>query len=268
MLIERLNSGDLQLPMLPDTAAAVLDACRSENSGVRQIADLMQRDPALAAHVLRTANSAAYGASHPIVSLAQAVSRLGLTLVGEITLAAIMKGRIFRVPGYDSEVRAVWLHSVAAAAWAREIARLRRQSVEGAFLCGLLHDVGRPVLLQEVLDLWPNLENPPNPIEITALVDELHATVGAALVKRWSLPQWMSTAIAWHHNYRSAPEHADEVMTTVLADQLAHWSLEDDVDTESLKGSLVIGELNLYPEEFVELLTEREHVLAIAMALE
>ena len=189
-------------------------------------------------------------------------------MVGEITLAAILKGRVFRVTGYDSEVRVVWLHSVAAAAWAREIARLRRQSVEGAFLCGLLHDVGRPVLLQEVLNLWSSIDYPPSAIEITALVDELHASVGAALVERWSLPKWMSTAIAWHHDYRSAPEHADEVMTTVLADQLAHWSLEDDSDnTDALKGSLVIGELNLYPEEFVTLLNEREHVLAIAMSL-
>ena len=55
-----METGELELPILPEAAASVLEACRDEDKGPRQVADTLQRDPALAGHVLRVANSAAY----------------------------------------------------------------------------------------------------------------------------------------------------------------------------------------------------------------
>src|SRR6185503_16029782 len=144
ILIERLDSGELELPVIPAAAASVLEACRDDENGARQVAEIMQRDPSLAGHTLRLSNSAAYGSTEPIVSLSQAIARLGLSIVSEITLAVALKGRVFSVARFDAQIRVLWVHSAGAGIWAREIARMRRRNVEGAFLCGLLHDVGRP----------------------------------------------------------------------------------------------------------------------------
>jgi len=261
ILIERLDSGELELPVIPEAAAEVLEACRDDENGARQVAEIMQRDPSLAGHALRLSNSAAYGGTTPIVSLSQAISRLGLSTVSEITLAVALKGRVFSVPRFDAQIRVLWVHSAGAGIWAREIARMRRRNVEGAFLCGLLHDVGRPVILQALVDIERELGRTFSDEAFEAAADDLHPAVGATLVRRWSLPDWMADAIAFHHDPAAATEHRDQVLTTALADQLAHWSLEgDDEDFEVIRTLPILEPLNLYPEDLERLLEVRERV--------
>ena len=65
--------------------------------------------------------------------------------------------------GRERRIKTLWAHSAAAGAWAREIARLRRMNVESAFLIGLMHDIGRPVLLQLVSDLARELQGEGGP---------------------------------------------------------------------------------------------------------
>ena len=59
-----------------------------------------------------------------------------------------MQSGVFRVPGYEPVLNQLWRHALASGAFAKEIARVRRLNVESAFLCGLLHSVGKPALLQ------------------------------------------------------------------------------------------------------------------------
>lgn len=267
VLLEQIASGAFALPLLPDTAADVIGACQDENAGARHVAELMHRDPALTAHVLRLANSAAFGASHAIVSLPEAIGRLGLTVVSEMTMAAALDTGVFRVPRFEAVARRVWTHSAAAGAWAREIARQRRRSVEGAFLCGLLQDVGRPILLQAVIALEPRLASRPTDDEVFAAVDELHAPVGADLVRSWSMPDWMATSIAYHHEPQAAPEYRDEAFTTAFAGDLARRTLDGPGDPAADYDPTLAEELGLYPEDVERLLEQRESVLAVARAL-
>ena len=150
-------AGRLELPFLPTTATQVLGACNEGSCDARELSELIQTDQSLAGHVLRIANSAAYAPLEPIVSLQQATSRLGMQTMCEIALAVSMKGRVFKVPGYQTKVRAMWVHSAMAGCYAKEIARKIRHNVEGAFLCGLLHDVGKPVVMQGFLDILKDM---------------------------------------------------------------------------------------------------------------
>ena len=63
--------------------------------------------------------------------------------IREIALLVACQAKVFRVPGFDQQVRAIFKHCIAAAAFAQEIARMRRWNVEESFLCGLLHDAER-----------------------------------------------------------------------------------------------------------------------------
>ena len=267
LLHERMESGTLELPLLPDATARVLEAVRDDGCDARRLADTIQGDQALAGHVLRVSNSAGYRPSQPIVSLPQAVSRLGFQTLGEIAMAVTLKGRVFKVSRFEEVVRGLWRHSAAAGAYAKEIARLRRRNVEGAFLCGLLHDIGRPVILQAVVDLEKAIRRTFAEDEVIAAANSLHCQVGARMVHQWSLPDWMESAIAWHHEYEKASSHKDEVMMTALANRLAHWALEAaDDDRGDFESQPLLVDLNIYEDELQSLQESRDHIRDVAQA--
>ena len=262
VLRQWLAVGHWELPILPETGAAVLEACRDEVSGARQVARIVERDPTLAAHVLRAANSAAYSPPEPIVSLTQAIGRMGLATVSEITVGVVVRGRVFTADRHLELVADVWPHSALAAGWARTISRQRRRNAEGAFLCGLLHDLGRPVVLRGLIDLERSTGQAFDDATIRNVMDELHPEIGGALVRRWSLPDWMGDAIDYHHMPELATAHRDEVMTTALASRLAHWSLERPAeDVAALRSLPLVGGLGLYPHDLDTLLAARGQVL-------
>ena len=267
-LIEERLTRDLQLPILPDTAMQVTELANDESADAAQLAELLQRDQSLAGHVLRIANSAAYGAVEPIVSLQHAISRLGLAAIAEIVVAVALKGRVFNVPGYRVKIRSMWMHSAAAAVFAKEIARLLRNNVDSAFMCGLLHDVGKPLVMQILIDAARERTRTPVPAGIVeAAMDEFHERVGAMMAERWSLPSWMGDAIANHHHYANATEHPDATMVTCLADVLANWALDETASIEDFpRDHPVLKDLNVYAEDLEQLLGLRGSVLEVAEA--
>lgn len=265
-LREAVAQGKIDLPLLPEVAGQVLAACSDERSEVRQIATLIQRDPSMAANLLRIANSALYAPPVPIVSLPQAVARLGMLRIREAALLVSCKTRVFR--GAGGAVRALFRHAVAAGAYAQEIARMRRWNVEEAFLCGLLHDVGKPVLLQAIEDLERSLGIVLSAEARAFAVEEGHAAVGAALVKQWKLPARLEETILYHHEPFAAPSCGQTAMMTQLADELSHLVLGDGHATEdSVRALPVLETLNLYPEELDALLARREQVLAVTQSV-
>ena len=114
-LEERLERGELDLPMLPRTAHRVLEVAEDEGADAKALAALVEQDPTMAARLLRTANSAAYAPEEPIVSLQQAVARLGLQTVRAIAFASAAQGSVFRSSDGARRVERLWRHSAAAA---------------------------------------------------------------------------------------------------------------------------------------------------------
>jgi putative nucleotidyltransferase with HDIG domain len=262
-VLERLLSSKLELPLLPTVVWEVMELTAADDVDIRRLSELIHRDQALAGHV-RVANSPAYMARMPIVSLQQAVSRLGTRALGEIAFAVSLQSRVFDVPGYEDEVRNLWGHAVGAAAYAKEIARLRRSNVEGAFLCGLLHDIGKPVILQVVVDVQKAKGLTLDPAAVSAIMEAYHTHVGSLIATEWALPPHVAESIAYHHDYLVAPTCAEAVMVTRLADCLSYHVLDPDIfDEESIRHHPVLTDLNLYPDAVEALLAKRDAVLLI-----
>jgi len=267
-IIDRLRTGNLELPLLPEVATQVLNLARQPDVAAARMAEVLQRDQAMAGHVLRLANSAAYSARVPIVSLAQAVSRLGLVALRDMVVAVAVRGKVFAVTGCADLVAAMWTHALTTAYFAREIARARRSNVESAFLCGLLHDVGCPVVLQAILDV----QRERRVLYSRAVVDQailhFHGVVGGALVAGWKMPPAVAEAIFYHHDYGSLEQPSEMVMVTHLADLLAEWATltpgqsEEAGRRDALGAARVIEDLNLYPDELAELFALRERITA------
>jgi putative nucleotidyltransferase with HDIG domain len=262
-LIERIDCGDLDLPVLPDVASRVLSACQDQKRGPQELTELIQSDPALAGNVLRIANSVAYAAAEPIVSLQQAITRLGMSTLGDLAIAAAMDAKVFVVPGREEEMQTLRVHAATAGIWTREIARQRRRNVEAAFLSGLMHDVGKPILLRTVLELAGRSVLAERTLQ--TWVHEFHAPVGAKLLARWNLPPWVAAAVEGHHSPDRAGEHRELAATVLLGDLLAHWSLGMTPEEEgAMRRNQVLATLCIYPDDLELILARKDVVRASA----
>ncbi|MFN8007770.1 MAG: HDOD domain-containing protein [Terriglobia bacterium] len=263
-----LDEGRLELPLLPGIAAQVMQASSDEKCDAKKLSSLIHRDQSMASHVLRLANSPLYASRVQIISLQQAVSRLGLKKIGEMALIISCKSRVFQVKGFEPELRALFRHSLAAGAFAQEIARLRRWNVEEAFLCGLLHDVGKPVALQTLNDLLDGRLDRPSREDIFGLVDEFHPVTGGRLAADWKLPARLGETICYHHDPESAPNMVQAATMTRFASDLAHLALGTRVVTEeAIRQHPALPRLNLYPNDVDSLLARCQEVIAMVEAV-
>jgi len=262
-LVDRLRSNDLELPLPPRVATEVIALTRDDDADVGRLAQLLHQAPALAGHVLRIANSPAYLPRSPIVSLQQAVTRLGLRLLSEIALVASVQSGVFRVPGHEEALKHVWRQALASGAFGREIARSLRSNVESAFLCGLLHTIGKPLVLQTSIDLAGKLGVPARPDDVATLVRELHVEAGGLLATRWGLPRAVCDAIALYQSYEPGPGCAPEPVITALADCLATQLVDGTDDPAAVRAHRAWIDLNIYPEDAELLLAKGEQVSAL-----
>ncbi len=185
-----------------------------------------------------------------IVSLQQAIARLGLRTICEITLAMVVKAQLFNVRGHEVLLDRLWRHALASATWAREIARTLRYNVESAFLCGLLHEIGMPSALQALVDLDERQGLGCDKAVIHTLMYDFHIQAGMRLASEWSLPGPVCEAIAHYQDYGQARSFARDAMIVHCADAFATALIDGErLDEDALRELPVLSELNLYPDD-------------------
>ena len=266
--LEKIAAGSFELPMLPEIASRVMSATDDAHCDARKLSALIHQDASLAGHVLRISNSALYGGSVPIVSLQQAVSRLGMKKIREVSLLIACQTKVFRVPGHDEEIRRLFRHSIAAALFAQEIARLRRWNVEEAFLSGLLHDAGKPALLQLLIDVQKELSLGVEPSLVEDILDDMHASVASRMIEQWKLPERLAETISCHHRPQEARTAGQAAMMTHFADDLAHFALATRPVLEpQIRQHAMLVPLNVYSDELEGLLKRCPAIKSAAESL-
>ncbi len=202
--IERLLLACGSLPSLSAVALQVLELAREPDVHLRDLTDVLSRDPALAAKVLRMANSPLYGRRRAAQNLRQALSVLGLnatiTLALSFSLAAGQAGDQAG-PGMGY----YWRRAVVAALAARLLGkRVGLESLEELFLAGLLQDLG--MLAMDAVypgRYFPLLEGLEDHHELLGRERQAfgtdHAAVGAWLMQRWGLPDYLPLAVTASH---------------------------------------------------------------------
>jgi HD-like signal output (HDOD) protein len=171
---------------------------------------------------------------------------------------------VFRVPGFEKEVRALWHHALVSGLYGKEVARIKRKSVEGQFLCGLLHGIGKPVVLQILNELKSYLKQPIDAAQTCELVDAYHSAIGSRLAELWTLPEQVRTAIAYYRRYEEAPNHHESTQTTYLVDKMAAWLLDPTPEQkEIIVNDPVLQTLNLYSDDVELLFNEADQVRSV-----
>jgi putative nucleotidyltransferase with HDIG domain len=267
-LNQKIEKGEVELPLLPQVASQVMALTSDPSADAAKLSALIHQDQALAAHVLRIANSPAYMPRSPVVSLQHAVAMLGINLLSEIAFTASLKTGAFQVPGYEEDVKHLWHHSLASGAFAKEVARARRVNVESAYLCGLLHGIGKPVVLRTVATIAREQKLAMDRPALYTMIDGYHSRLGGLIADKWGLPKQVAEAILYYSDYDHAASFRQECMLTCLADRLAtHLLNPDEMPEDTLRDHPVFAELNLYPNDVDQLLVGKDKVLAMVNAM-
>ena len=218
-LIDDLESGQLQLPTLPEVALRVRDVVDDENANANQIADIIAQDAALSARLIQVANSPLYRGRQEIDRLSMVVARLGSKLVRNLVTSQVMK-QMFQATNdlIDQRLRAVWEHSVQVAAISRALAGSCPGIVpDQAMLAGLLHDIGTLPILYRAEEHDELLDTPGL---LDSLITRLHARIGGAILSHWRFSESLVEVAAQHEDlartHSGGPDLVDIVQVANL----------------------------------------------------
>lgn len=266
-LLDLIEDQRLRVPVLPKVATEVLRMIRDEDSDVAKLSGLVHTDPSVAARVVRLANSAAYAPRSPITSVPVAIARIGTRALGETVLAIAIESGVFHVPGFEAELTSQWRHSVGAACYARELARTRGRDGDEAFLCGLLHGIGQPVLLQAGIEEASALGIPTKGaaarVRLFAAASALAPAAGAMVTARWELPAPVVAAARHHDDPSAAGPHAVDCALVFVARQLTACALApEDSSPDIAADGPGFALLSLGEPELAALLARRTAVRA------
>jgi len=227
-LKNRIIQSIKDLPPMPRVVIEIQNLISDLNSDITQLTAIIETDQAIAAKVLKIANSAYYGMSGKISTIHQASILLGFRVLGEIVTMAgaadILDGSM---PGYGYDSEELWKHSLTVAFSAKLIAELRHPNlIHQAHTAGLIHDVGKIILDKHVLDHMDSISVYMVQGEKSFLEAERHifgfdhAEIASEVCRTWKIPGKISLAIGCHH--QPSLSNGDELSYIVhVADYIA-----------------------------------------------
>ncbi|MDD2205787.1 MAG: HDOD domain-containing protein [Aminobacterium sp.] len=246
-----------EIKSFPQFVIETLRLLNDPESSAKDVARSLARDEGLVIRTLRLANSAAYGVSREISSVAEAIALLGYKNISNIVLAATVYSFMDKpLSGYALDRGELWRHSLTVAYASRYIAqRTGKVSLEEAYVAGLLHDIGKVVLNDYVRFGYSIIiklveeEKVPFLDAETQVLGFDHALVGALLVEKWELPEQYQYVAAFHHTPDRLPEEGEKFQPLVDTVHLANalcLMLGVGIGAEGLQNPL-------YPEVFERL---------------
>jgi putative nucleotidyltransferase with HDIG domain len=209
------KAGDMRV--LPSVARKVMEMVEQDDVSGNQLAAVISKDQALAAHLLKAANSALFGLPREITTVLMAVNVLGFKNTRDMTIMAVTRG-VYKRFGITEKM--LWTHSVSAAIGAKIIASEYAPFVrDDAFICGLLHDVGKVILNNECPELFSQVmmrtynERQTSIEAEKAVFGYTHTQAGAMITSKWNYPKVISSTILQHHRDQEHQPPLEETET-------------------------------------------------------
>ena len=236
--LQHLVSQMEALPSLPTLYCEVMEALQESDCSARQIGEIIAKDISMTAKILQMVNSAFFGTPRHFSNPVEAVVFLGLNTVKSLVLTFGLFAKFDNraIPGVVIE--SIYTHSLQTGILARKIAvaeKMDRKQTDNAFMAGLLHDLGKLVLAdnlsdsyREVLDLTRETGVDYNEAE-QSIIGATHGQVGAYLLGLWGLPDPIIEAVAFHHHPGNGPNMGVRSLSVVhAANSLEHYQGDDN----------------------------------------
>lgn len=275
-VLEKLND----IPTLPIVATQVTELINNPNSSSSDIANVLKKDQVLTAKVLKLINSPYYGIPGEVTDVQRALAYLGFNTLAQLILSVSVIS-MFQNPGNTNfSLYEFWKHALGTAVASETIAkRIKYPKPEECFTCGLLHDIGKLVLLQVSPDDFVNVVRVAerDKISFTAAEKKLevppHGYLGEFIANKWRLPMVIRVSIRYHHfDVREMGTILDSMKPAVQIVSLANQLVvkESIGSSGNMSGGLITDDLlqplNLNATEIPEIAekvkTEMDNVTA------
>ncbi|MFN8629897.1 MAG: HDOD domain-containing protein [Chloroflexota bacterium] len=232
------------------------DSLRKGDASTKQLAQLIEGSPALAARVLRMANSSFYAPAEPVVGLSRAVPMLGHTVLRQLVLATLVLSRQETGRSTRQGVAAARLtgNAVRSAVVSRALAaKSKLCPADDAFSAGLLHDLGHVYLLDDTGDAYATYlvdETPENALaRELELTGTTHQDVGLAFAYDWNLPSSLAAVLREHHAPQPGTLSAVVAAADALVAEVHHPSAEGPEAAIAIS-DLALGTINMTRESW------------------
>lgn len=245
--IIRKLEGILDLPTLPLVVTKVKEAVRDPNSDAKRISKILEDDPAIMSRILKVVNSPLYAAREPITSLQTAVARMGMNAVSNLAMTTSVFQVFGKEGGAEFSREDYWRHCICtgiatAVLYGRFRSAIRKSYTPDVLhLCGLLHDMGKLVLIRyftkEFSQALQCAADEAIPLDVAEkkTIGMDHAEIGQWLAERWKLAPEHAAVIRYHHNPEAVdPEARELVMLCHCANYICNLeSLGNGGDTDA-----------------------------------
>ena len=259
--IRAVVSGLKSIPSLPALYHEIMAELRTEDTSLERIARIVSKDVGMTAKILQLANSAFMGTRYEISNPTQAVTLIGTETVRALVLSVHVFSQFEDQQGVAGYWTTLWEHSIAVACLAQRIAaaeKCAKNLVDESFTAGLLHEIGKLVLLAQMpREYGAILETlAEKPTTLSAAERErfgcTHADLGAYLMSIWGLPHPLIHAVAYHDRPAESVEKRFSSLTAV------HGA---DAIVSSGNGALILQDVQMDEEYLKDLgLSERPPV--------
>ncbi len=223
-------------PVLPVTVTRLIKVTNDPECSVKDVVETIQSDQSLCLTVLKIANSVLFGRPKKIDSIRMAVVTLGFNEVQRIALSKVLINSFGKLAKqHKTFVDRFWEHSFVCGMAAWVIARDLHITPDVAFMGGLIHDIGKLIMLETFADdyvpeRWmTRLSNEERLNEELQMFSFTHDILGGQLLKKWFFPENLITAVAYHHRPGEAAQERSFAHVIQLADLLSFYSCNQEL---------------------------------------
>jgi len=245
------------LPTLPEILLKLLEACENEATPISDIASIISKDPVISFKVLQLVNSAYYGLRKKFTGIEQAVVYLGANSIKNIAITTSIH-QVFEKKKFKNvkrfNINTFWYNSLLTATLATRIAeKVGYENLEEVYLAGLLHDIGRLILVstfpkehesillktQDIQNvLWAEKQ----------LIGITHCEVGAWLINNWKLDSLIADAVRYHHESHEQVREAFPLVKIIhLSSLLCENGHDDDIVIKAADDLFGLADTDLLP---------------------
>jgi putative nucleotidyltransferase with HDIG domain len=267
LFAEWMRSNSTNIPMLPEVALRVITLAANPDTSIAHLAQVISKDQVLTTRLLSLANSAYYASTADISTVPEAIMRVGASAVRNLAVALCMTSRMRDRNVYGDHGQLLVDHGIGTAYLARLVADEAGIDLEQAFLCGLLHDIGKMVILKWNYDHAKRTGKGLGAEEMADLMAQWHPYVAARAFRRWGLPPELDEPVLHHHDYAQATSARRIAAVVYLANRLSHrYGFGCGADRFDPMTDPVVQELGLDAEWLAEIDQRAPGLFAIARA--
>ncbi len=240
--LRRLIAEIRTIPSLPGIYQELVSALQSPHASAEAAAAIISKDMAMVTKILQVVNSAYFSLRRTISSPAHAITLLGIDSVKSLVLSLQVFSQFSQPDQLPVSIDALWRHGLATGTKAKTIAKaegLGSLGVEGAFIAGLVHDIGALVLATNFPDVYGEALKisraerlPPCTVE-RRLFGATHGEVAGYLLGLWGLSDGVVEAVTYHHDPVSRAKPGCSVLTAVYAAN----SIDEEADAGLIQES-------------------------------